>query len=499
MMSKEKYTLHPISAVINFVKVLKEMILPLIVVIAVNGFGGGGNEGWTSYIIYIIYAVLLIAMLISGIIRWKRFRYWFDEDELRIEYGLFVKKKRYIPFERIQSLNYTEGIFHRPFGLVKVKVETAGGGATKEADAELTAISKEAADQIKKEMNLAKNRASVLEDLDMDVSLQPEEQAVEQRKPLFRMTQKDLIILASTSGGVGVFFSGLAVFVSQFSELIPYETIYNEIIMFIRFGALLIALAVFFVLLIAWIVSVAITYINFYEFTIRVEDEEIIITRGLLEKKKITIPLSRIQGVRIMENPLRQLTGYATVIVDSAGGSLAEKDEKIRLLPLIKKDQITPILVQIFPDYEFEASFTRVPRRSRKFFYRLDFLWILPIAGAVSYFFFPFGLLSLLLLPLSFLLGAWQHKTAGYWMDEKQLVVQYRLFSRVSLWMEKKRIQAMTERTTYFQKKAAVSSIMTTIKSGVAGSTTIIPHIERSDAESLMEWYEPTRKESYDI
>lgn len=242
-------------------------------------------------------------------------------------------------------------------------------------------------------------------------------------------------------------------FVSQFSEVIPYETIYNEIIMFIRFGALLIALVVFFVLFVAWIVSVAITFINYYEFTIRVEDEEIIITRGLLEKKKITIPLSRIQGVRIVENPLRQLTGYATVIVDSAGGSLAEKDEKIRLIPLIKKDQINPILVQIFPNYDFEPSFTRAPKRSRKFFYRLDFLWMIPVAAGVSYFFYPFGLLSLLLFPLSFLFGAWQHKTAGYWMDEKQLVAQYRLFSRVSIWMEKKRIQAMTGRTTYFQKK----------------------------------------------
>ena len=96
--------------------------------------------------------------MVSGIIKWKRFRYWFEEDELRIEYGLFVKKKRYIPFERIQSLNYTEGIFHRPFGLVKVKVETAGGGATKEADAELTAITKAAAEQIKQEMLQAKNK-----------------------------------------------------------------------------------------------------------------------------------------------------------------------------------------------------------------------------------------------------------------------------------------------------------------------------------------------------
>lgn len=94
MMSKEKFTLHPISAVINFVKVLKEMIIPLVVVIAVNGFGGGrDSEGWSSYIIYIIYAVVLVAMLVSGIIKWKRFRYWFEEEELRIEYGLFVKKK----------------------------------------------------------------------------------------------------------------------------------------------------------------------------------------------------------------------------------------------------------------------------------------------------------------------------------------------------------------------------------------------------------------------
>ena len=149
-----------------------------------------------------------------------------------------------------------------------------------------------------------------------------------QTKPIFHISQKELFILASTSGGIGVFFSGLAVFVSQFSELIPYETIYDEFQVFIKFGVLLIALAVFLVLLVAWIVSVVITFINYYDFTIRVEDDEIIITRGLLEKKKITIPLSRIQGIRIVENPLRQLTGYATVIVDSAGGSLLRKMKK---------------------------------------------------------------------------------------------------------------------------------------------------------------------------
>lgn len=82
-----------------------------------------------------------------------------------------------------------------------MKVETAGGGATKEADAELTAISKAAAEQIKKEMNLAKNKESDI----FDETVQQEELIVEQRRPLFRLSQKDLFILASTSGGVGVF------------------------------------------------------------------------------------------------------------------------------------------------------------------------------------------------------------------------------------------------------------------------------------------------------
>ena len=190
----------------------------------------------------------------------------------------------------------------------------------------------------------------------------------EEKRAIFKMSGKDLFVLASTSGGVGVFFSGLAVFASQFSNVIPYGAIYEEIVVFIRFGALIVALAVFVVLLIAWIVSVVLTFINYYEFTITVEDEEIIITRGLLEKKKITIPLSRIQGVQVVENPLRQLIGYATVIVDSAGGSLAEKDEKIRLLPLIKKTKITPILQEIFPELPFNPDSYENTEKVKKVF-----------------------------------------------------------------------------------------------------------------------------------
>ena len=96
--------------------------------------------------------------------------------------------------------------------------------------------------------------------LDSDETIQVEEIIEQQTKPIFHISgKKTLFILASTSSGIGVFFSGLAVFVSQFSEIIPYEKIYDEFQVFIKFGVLLIALAVFSVLLVARIVSVVIT------------------------------------------------------------------------------------------------------------------------------------------------------------------------------------------------------------------------------------------------
>ena len=67
-------------------------------------------------------------------------------------------------------------------------------------------------------------------------------------------------------------------------------------------------------------------------------NEDIIITRGLLEKKRMTVPLNRVQSVRIIENPFRQLFGYAAVVIDSAGGGGAE-GAKINLFPLVKKSR----------------------------------------------------------------------------------------------------------------------------------------------------------------
>ena len=80
-------------------KTLKEMILPLIVLVFANGLNDLGTGKWyLDYVSFIIFGVLIIVFFITGIIKWKRFEYWFEDDELRIEYGLFVKKETLYSF-----------------------------------------------------------------------------------------------------------------------------------------------------------------------------------------------------------------------------------------------------------------------------------------------------------------------------------------------------------------------------------------------------------------
>lgn len=506
-MSEERYKLHPISAFLNFIKGLKELIIPFLVIFGVNIFRDGGisamfTNGWMGLIPVIIGSVVLVFVLVAGIIKWKRFVYWFEEGELRIEYGLFVKKKRYIPFDRIQSLNYTEGIFHRPLGLVKVKVETAGSGKAGEAEAELTAISRQDADRIENRMEQAKRGIRIHEADEIeegtafDLAAPPEESAKREVKTFYRMTMKELLVLATTSGGIGVVLSAVAVFLSQFSELIPYDAIYDEVMLFLKFGYLIVALTIFFGLVIAWVISVAMAIIANYQFTIQTDEDHIYITRGLLEKKKVSVPFKRVQGLQISQNPLRQLFGYATVTVESAGGSIGDKDEKIRLFPLAKKTDIFPVLQQLFPDLEWEPEMTRAPKRSVHFYYRLDFIWMLPVVAAIGYFLYPYGLIALVIIPIIVALGVWQHRTAGYALNGRQLTMEFRNISKHSFFMMKKRIQAIDVTQSYFQRRKNIASIQSTIKSGMMGATARITHMEQKDASRILAWYEPSNQKA---
>lgn len=485
-MSKQK--LHPISAIIYFVKALKDMIIPIAFIIIANGFNftlDVRDENFFSQIIPLFFMLIgLLLFLIHGIIKWTTFKYWFEDQELRVQYGLFVKKKRFIPFDRIQTLNYKEGIFHRPFGLVLVTVETAGGSSGK-AEAEFTAITKEAAEQIEAEMNKAKGK-EILEYVDVEAK----------ENVIFSMSPLEQITLATTSGGIGLIIFGVFTALSQLVDFLPIDWLIDEVYKLLKYSFLIAAVVALVGFIIAWIISVVWTMVSHFDYKVTVQDDRIVITRGLIEKKRITIPLNRVQAIQIVENPFRQALGFATVQIESAGGSGGDKKEgmkgSVKLFPLIRKRDMHGPLLELFPHLyvEEQVDAFQSPKRARPFFYRLDFIWFVPVVAALGYFFFPYGLLSILIAVPIILMAIWQHKTVRAYTINNQITLTYRLFSKVTFIAEKQRVQVMHLNQSIFQKRRQIATIEFNVKSGAMWANARAPHLELEEAEKIMNWYQ---------
>lgn len=490
MMSNEKFKLHPVTAIINVVKALKDLLIPIVIILVANGFNINldyrSETFFSEMIPLFILVIVVFGTMVSGLIKWWTFVYWYEDSELRVEYGLFVKKKRYIPFDRIQNLNYKEGIFHRLFKLVQVQVETAGSKSGK-PEAELTAVTRAAADDVEIQMKKAKQKTPIESEL-MEI--------VEEEEPpstiLHKMKVPELLLLASTSSGIGVVLAGVFAVFSQFAEFIPFDAIYDEVAFLMEYSFIAAMILIALALMVAWIISVGITFLNYYNFTVSKQQNRLIITRGLIEKKRVTIPLNRVQAIKLVENPFQQMLGLASIAVESAGGGFSgEADKKIILFPLIAKKEALKPLAELFPEYDFHlVEAIQPPKKALPFFYRIDFIWLVPLIAAISYFFYPYGLLSLLLVLPIILLGRWQFKTTGYTIEGQQITIVSRMISRVTFFALKKRVQVTQGSQTYFQKRRKIGSAKIIVMSGMTGASATVRHIDQKEVEKILTWYE---------
>src|SRR5699024_12105312 len=88
--------------------------------------------------------IFLILLIIFSVVSWLRFTYRVEDNELRIEQGIFIRKKRYISINRIHKIDVTADVIHRLFKLVKVQIDTASSGDGAEVNLSAVKITKAA-------------------------------------------------------------------------------------------------------------------------------------------------------------------------------------------------------------------------------------------------------------------------------------------------------------------------------------------------------------------
>jgi putative membrane protein len=458
---------HPAAALANAFDIIRGNFITILLIIFL---GGGGQEAnMTLYWILGTFVVLLI----WGLITWLRFEFRIEEGELQIRQGVFVRKKLYLTSDRIQVIDITAGPVQRLFGLVAVEVKTAGSSSK---EAKINAISREKAERMK---TLLRKDAKEVDGSKDEV----------QQSRIYALDSQDLLVAASTSGRFGVALSVVGAGFSQIEQFISDEQLirFFETVMPRSTSTSMVVMSIVAILVISWLFSFVSTIIKYYDFVVEVRENELLITKGLFERKQLTIPFNRIQAVQIKEELLRQPLGYASLVIESAGYG-EEQGNSTTLFPLIAKQRIYDFIDDVIPEYNTEISEqTSVPKQGLRR-YLLRMFWISLVIILLCWGLMPYGVYAWFILVPALLLGYQQYRDAGVAVGDDTIVLSSRLLSKTTAVIKKYRMQACQITANPFQKRLDLSNFIIHVASGNQGRSFTVRELTVNDAMAYRAW-----------
>ncbi|WP_156290225.1 PH domain-containing protein [Oceanobacillus salinisoli] len=464
--------MHPATILFKFLQALKGWFFYFVI-----GFFAV-RENHFMYFLLIVIAIVIL-LLTYSILSWIRFTYRIEQDELWIKYGVFIRKERHVSKNRIQSIDLTQGIIHRIFHLAKVQIETASGGTG--AEISLQAVQYEEGKRIRREF---KEFTSEVDSTD--------ENGMQNNDKTYTITFKRLLLAGATSGSAGVILAFIGVAFSEMEQFIP-EQFYDSMILWVIGLSIIFVIGLVIILfVVVWILGILGTVVKYWNFTITKNDEELFITRGLLEKKQLTVPIKRIQAVGMTESIIRQPFGYVTLFAEVAGSTLDQgEDFSTVLFPILRKGEVEEFLQHLIPAYSLDMKeITQVPKRGLKYYLIRASLFFVLLSAAMIYFLPQLSWVLILIFIAFLFLGYFRYKDAGFSLDKNRLAIRYRKLSKTTVMLYPKRIQALEKKQHILHQKEDLATLDIAIigKMG-AGKHYKLKELKEEDVHRLAEWY----------
>ena len=479
-------------------------------------------------------AAMLAVIVATMVLRYLRFRWRLEPDALIIDEGIFIRKRRVIRRERIQTVDLERGISHRILGVVEVRIEAIGAGGT---EGKLSAVDPATADTLRRILLGRERRAGApwtdgttegprhpdetghpdeTEALPESADARPssgeriqepaasraaDSPEVEERVRTVVPPER-LVVAGMTGGRVGV----AAALVGFLFQTIP-EDWWMEGLGFLAettpdptsvVGIRILVVLAIFALLGGFFLSVVATVFTHWDFTLSETDETLGVRRGLFTEHRDTVPYRRIQAVQVEENVVRRLLGLGAVRVVVAGRAGGGGNEGTDLLlPIGKRHEVYQIARDVVGlEGEGRPPLERMPWRARSRRYvralvaaavvaalvglvvagRLDASWWPGVAVA-------FG--SVLLPGLALAEGA--YRGLG-WTDEgDHLVVSEGVLNRRTTFVRTDRLQVLETSQNPFQRLGGLATLHLRVARPLLGSS---PRALDLGADGAQRWRE---------
>lgn len=316
--------------------------------------GSGGEPEFTHWglrwILLGAIGIIVIAAA-AGLMTWYFTRYVIDDEELRIETGAVFKNSKRVPFERIQSVDIIQQLAARIFGLAELRIEVGSGDSTI------------------KLRYLTRAQASSLRDY------------------LLSRAHGDRVRIADQGSGPASAFTDLGV-ADQPLVVVPPQrliigfllsseflfTVGLLVVVFIvttAFGVVAFALAGLIPLAIGVVSMIGSRVIQMFNFTLAQSARGVRITRGLTNLTSQSVPVNRIQGVRVLQPILWRRLGWYRIDVNVLGYGGGDSNDNDRsatsvLLPVAGAEDVALALSRILPGLDLSGvQLHSSPRQAR--------------------------------------------------------------------------------------------------------------------------------------
>ncbi len=296
--------------------------------------------------------VMVIIAAVAGLVSWYFTRFIIDDEELRIETGAIFKKSKKIPFERLQSVDIIQPLAARIFGLAELRLEAGAGDST----TKLRYLTRSQSSRLRDYL-LARahgERATIqTSDKTEDAS----------RYTDLGRTDKPLVTVPPDRLVFGLILSS--------EWLISATLLIIALVGTITFDVVRYALGALIPLAFAVVTMISRRVISMFNFTLAESPRGLRITRGLTNLTSQSVPISRIQGVRVSRPLLWKPKGWYRVDVDVVGYGQGEGEDNDNqatsvLLPVATADEVDLTLSRVLPGFALdEIELHPVPHRVR--------------------------------------------------------------------------------------------------------------------------------------
>lgn len=469
--------LHPAMLWFEAGRILRRLLLPLIV----GGVAVSRREG--GMLAFIVVSGLI--SVLGFISRYLSFRYRLTAEGIELREGIFTRRQRNIALARISHINTHQNALARFMGVVRLDIETEGGGAP---EASFAALSLTAAEQIRQHIGQL-------------------EQTRESEQVIYEASLRDRVLAGATTFQLGGIFVGVLVVWRYGRRLSRGEgsevdgppafftdvaALVNEFLGSISASPTLLVLTVVVALLAIWGLGIVVAVLRWRGFRITKRGGELQMQSGILSRSHTVIARERTQAIEIRSNLARNFLELAQIAIVIAGSARSDRARSRIFIPIASFDRVSDYLGALWPTIPEDVEWQAVhPYYRRQQITRGAILLLASIVAIVTL--FSLNVMTIAGVTLLTLAGVWlirqtsamSFARTGFAMIDGYVHVRRGAMSPRRWIVAVPCIQAVLLRQNLFQRRRGVMDVLIDVNGLGNRQRIAIPSLPSATAEKM--------------